>query len=141
MSFVYTESRSLLKPCPIYQIFQRKFSYLLFLFVLLIYDKRRNFTALNVPLYRFYLTLSPQILSLYGKIRVNLMLSQSNGHPQPASCNKAIVVMRRMGALDCLHDVTMYVGHSNAIFQLYFTQCYTVKTELFSTFLDIYVGS
>ena len=24
-------------------------------------------------------------------------------------CQKAIVVMRRMGALDCLHDVTIYL--------------------------------
>ena len=35
----------------------------------------------------------------------------ATGYLKPACCHKAIVVMR-MGALDCLHDFTVYVLRS-----------------------------
>ena len=72
-------------------------------------------TYINIWIYTYLCTYNTIIHILYTHIYIQQKGVQRvityiyNGRPQPACRHKAIVVMRRMGALDCLHDVTIYV--------------------------------
>ena len=61
-------------------------------------------------------------------------MKSATGRPQPACRHKAIVGMKRMGALDCLHDVTKYV----LCFCFVHVQ-HSVCHEPFSVLINIYI--
>ena len=48
-------------------------------------------------------------LSSRGSVRIPYIYNSATGRPQLTCRHKAIVVMRRMDALDCLHGSTIYV--------------------------------
>ena len=59
-------------------------------------------------IYRIYIYIYIFIF-IYIYIYSYIHIYIATGRPYPTCRHKAIVVMRRMGALDCLHDVTIYV--------------------------------
>ena len=64
--------------------------------------------------------------------RVLLLLLE----PTECSCrHKAIVVMRRMGALDCLHDVTVYLYYAFCFMLIEHSVCHEPISVLINVFV------
>ena len=53
----------------------------------------------------------------------------------PACCHKAIVVMRRMGALDCLYDVTIYLYYTLSFMLVEHSVCHEPISFLINVFM------
>ena len=54
---------------------------------------------------------------------------------EPACRHKAIVVMRRMGALDCLHDVTIYLYYALCFMLIEHSVCHEPIFVLINVFM------
>ena len=80
-----------------------------------------------------------------GEKGVLALLVLVTGRPQPTCCHKAIVAMRRMGVLDCLHGATIYIYiNINTYTYMYYALCFvyiehSVCHEPISVLINIFM--